>query len=307
MGLGGVGSQAVEKRPMTDRLLEWMSYRQSGQRNDLPKDMLSSRNIFWLLEDLSLLAHVEIQQDGRWRVAPPAFAVIGDEADSGASAILCGARTQGVMDRLTRACEINDGVLRRILQTDRPQCIIVTAASVSVLSAIAESAGIYCQRDAAFTLLACLPRIRDWPRMPCPMVAGKVAEVKRFSKAHLHWIPSTLEEARQAVRGLFRIKRDWDWITLIKNGRETQSQIGVYAGRLAAAAGAKKIRLDMSSRTLSIPLVLKPPIAVSRSLTLCSGILPKIDQANGNRQLIFHDVPIRTVRLAVAITGLRVE
>jgi hypothetical protein len=292
---------------MTDRLLEWMSYRESGQRNDLPKDLLASSNPFWMLEDLSLLAHIEIQQDGKWRVAPPAFAVIGNEADGGKTAILCGARTQGVVDRLTRACELNGGEVRKLQQTDRPQCIIVAAASASALFAIAETAGIPCQRDAGFTLLACLPTIRDWPRIPCPMVAGKVAEVKRFSKAGLHWIPSTLEEAHQADRGLFRIKRDWDWITLIKSGKENQSQIDVFAGRLAAAAGAKRIRLDIRSQTLCIPLALKPPIVVSRALTLCSGILPRIDRANGNLQLIFNDIPIRAARLAVAITGLRVE
>ena len=292
---------------MTDRLLEWISYRESGQRDDLPKDLLSSSNLFWMLEDLSLLAHIEIQQDGAWRVAPPAFAVIGNEADGGKTAILCGARTQGVLGRLTRACELNDGDLKMIPQTDRPQCIIVEAGSASALFAIAEAAGISCQRDAGFTLLACLPTIRDWPRTPCLMVAGKVAEVRRFSKTDLHWIPSSLEEASQAVRGLFRIKREWDWITLIKNGKESQSQIDVYAGRLAAAAGAKKIHLNMSSRTFCIPLALKPPIIVSRALTLCSGILPKIDRMNGNRQLKFTNIPNRAARLAVAITGLRVE
>jgi len=42
-------------RPMTDRLLEWIVPTGKADRgHDLPKDMLSSRNIFWLLEDLSL-------------------------------------------------------------------------------------------------------------------------------------------------------------------------------------------------------------------------------------------------------------
>jgi len=289
---------------MTDRLLEWMSYRERGQRNDLPKNLLSSSNPFRMLEDLSLLAHVEIQQDGSWQVAPPAFAVIGDESDGGKTAILCGARTQGVLERLTKACELNGGELRRHQQTDRPQCIIVAAPSASALSAIANVSGIPRQRDAGFTLLACLPPIRDWPRISCPMVAGKVAEVKRFSKVDLHWLPSSLEEASQAVRGLFRIKRDWNWITLIKSGKDTQSQIDVYAGRLAAAAGARKIRLNMSSRTLCIPVTLKPPTVISRALTLCSGMLPVVDRENW--QFVFRDVPIRTAHLAISITGLRV-
>ena len=291
---------------MTDRLLEWMSYRERGQIDDLPKDLLSSSSPFWMLDDLSLLAHVEVTQDGKWRVAPPALAVIGDESEGGETAILCGARTHGVLERLTNACALNGGELRIQQQTDRPQCIIAAAPSASALAAIASISGIPRQRDAGFTLLACLPHIHDWPRIPCPMVAGKVADVKRFSKADLRWTPSSLEEASQAVRGLFRIKRDWDWINLIKSGKETQSQIDIYAGRLAAAAGARKIHLNMSSRKLGIPLILKPPAIISRALTLCSGILPSIDRMNGNRQLIFHDVPLRAARLAISITGLRV-
>ena len=289
---------------MTDRLLKWMSLSRARTKERSAKNLLASTNPFWMLEDLSLLAHIEVEQDGAWRVAPPALAVIGNEIEGANTAILCGARTQGVLERLRNACELNGAAMRSRQQINRPQCIIVEAPSASELAGVATASGLPCQRDAGFTLLACLPPIRDWPRDPCEMVAGKVAEVKRFSKSKLHWLPSTLEEASQAARGLFRIKREWDWLTLLKSGKNVQAKIDIYAGRLATAAGAKQIHLNMSARTLRIPLTLKPPIVISRSLTLCSGILPDVDR--GIHQLIFHNVPVRTVRLAVSITGLRV-
>jgi hypothetical protein len=193
--------------------------------------------------------------------------------------------------------------MHSVAQTERPECMLVTAATSSLLCAIAAEAVLNWQRDAAFTLLASLPAIPTWPRKPCEMVAGKVEEVKRFSKSSLRWTESSLDEARDAARGLFQIKRDWNSIILMKDGKDSQSEIDAAAGRLAVAAGARKLHLDLKTRSLRMPAALRPPTLITRSLALCSGMLPEFGRER--RELTFRDISHRTAHLATSITGLK--
>jgi hypothetical protein len=297
------GSQAMEAAPMTDRLLEWISYRENGRTNDLPADLVAEGGPYRIIEDLAVLGHVELEADNRWRVAPPVLAALGEESEQSATAVLCGARTRGLVERLAKACADQGAEMQSITQSERPHCLLVTAATTSDLCAIATTAALNWQRDAAFTLLASLPTIATWPRTPCQMVAGKVEEVRRFSKSNLRWTASSIEEARNAVRGLFHIKRDWNSIVLMKDGKDTQSEIDSAAGRLAVAAGARKLQLDLKSHSLRIPAALRPPTLISRSLALCSGVLPEFGREK--RDLAFRGISQRIAHLAVSITGLK--
>jgi hypothetical protein len=293
----------METPAMTDRLLEWISYRESGRTNDLPPDLVSEGDSYRMIDDLAVLGHVELKAGNHWRVAPPVLAALGEESEQSATAVLCGARTRGLVDRLSSACRDRGAQLQFVAQADRPQCLLVTAATTSDLCAIATASATNWQRDAAFTLLASLPTIATWPRTPCQMVAGKVEEVRRFSKSNLRWTASSLEEARDAARGLFHIKRDWKSIVLMKDGRDAQSEIDSAAGRLAVVAGTKRLHLDLKSRSLRIPGALRPPTLISRSLALCSGMLPEFGREK--RDLAFRGISHRIAHLAVAITGLR--
>jgi hypothetical protein len=297
------GSQAMEARPVTDRLLEWISYRGNGRTNDLPEDLVAEGGPYRIITDLAVLGHVELEEDNRWRVAPPVLAALGEESEQSAAAVLCGARTRGLVDRLAKACADRGAKMQSNAQDQRPDCLLVTAATASDLCAIATAASLNWQRDAAFTLLASLPTISTWPRTPCQMVAGKVEEVRRFSKSKLRWTASSIGEAQRAVRGLFLIKRDWNSIVLMKDGKDCQSEIDPAAGRLAAAAGARKLQLDLKSRSLRIPATLRPPTLISRSLALCSGMLPEFGRET--RDLVFRGISNRVAHLAASITGLK--
>jgi hypothetical protein len=286
---------------MTDRLLEWISYRGSGRVNDLPTHLVPGRYPFRVIEDFAVLGHIEIDEDNRWRVAPPVLADLEGESENSATAVLCGARTRGLVGRLAKACADHGAELQSIAQNERPHCTLVTAKTSAHLCAVAKAAAINWQRDAAFTLLASLPTIATWPRKRCEMVAGKVEEVRRFSKSNLRWTDSSLEDARTAPRGLFQIKRDWNSIVVMKNGTDAQSEIDLAAGRLAVAVGTKNLHLE--SRTLRIPAVLRPPTLISRSLALCSGMLPEFGR--DRRDLAFHGMSQRMARLAMSITGLK--
>ncbi len=183
---------------MTDLLLEWMSFRRAGRISDVPADLADGGAVRRTVDNLAVLGHVELLNGASWKVAPPALAGLPAGADRDTTAVLCGARTPGVLASLTAACQGAGAQLASLTVPNRPAVIQVTAASGAELAAVASAARIPLQHDAAFTLLACTPAIRDWPRTPCAMVDGRVETVRRFSRSRMGWVESTLAEAAAA-------------------------------------------------------------------------------------------------------------
>lgn len=289
---------------MTDAALQWMSFRRAGRIADLGADLTGSAQTRRVLGDLVALGHVEMTGADSWKVAPPVLAGLSGEAGS-SSAVLCGARTPALLESLRRASDASDGQIGVLQQRAGPAAITVTASSLDALVHLAESAGLPFQKQAGLHLLACSPSIREWPRTPFPMVEGKVDSVRRFSKSRMHWVASTLSEATAAAKGFFRIKRDWDWVSLLKNGPDSASLIDDRAGRLAAAAKCKAARWSREGGALSLPAQLYPPAVMARGLVLCSGLLPNFDREA--MQISFIGVQPEHLRLILALTGLRLQ
>ena len=77
---------------MTDRALEWMSYRGSGKIGDLPDDLIGAANERRFVDNMVTLGHAEWTASNAWRIAPPVLA--GLRRDGEFAAVLCGARTR---------------------------------------------------------------------------------------------------------------------------------------------------------------------------------------------------------------------
>lgn len=286
---------------MSDLLLEWMSFRMSGDLADVPPDFVGGTRVQRIADDLSMAGHLEITAPSSWHIAPPVLAGFPGDAKEPATAILCGARTSGVLSRLDGACVGQPVTVKTTSVPGRPSIVSLSATAFRDLTAAADRAGLRFQKDAGFTLLACLPTIRQWPRTPCSMVAGRVDTVHRFSRSKLEWVESSLAEATQKRIGLFRIKRDWDWVTILKSGESQCAKIDDRAGRFIIAAKRRDARWDANSQTLSFPLRLYPPAIVARALVLCTGVLP----AYKDRRVVFGGITPSVLRLALAVTGLK--
>jgi glycine cleavage system regulatory protein len=89
------------------------------------------------------------------------------------------------------------------------------------------------------------------------MVQGRVEAVRRFSKSKMHWVSSTLAEAAGASAGFFRIRRDWDWVSLIKSSAQDAALIDDRAGRMAASAKCKVVRWNRDTGLLSLASTLQ--------------------------------------------------
>lgn len=288
---------------MTDLLLEWMSFRRAGRMSDVPAHLADGGAVRRTVDNFAVLGHLELLNGTSWKVAPPTLAELPTQAAHGAVAVLSGARTSGVLSSLTAACQDADAQMTTLTVANQPAVIRVTAASSAHLASVASAARIPLQHDAALTLLACTPAIRDWPRTPCIMVEGRVDTVRRFSRSRMGWVESTLAEAAAAKTGFFRIKRDWDWVSLLKTDVSQCAYIDDRAGRLAAALKLKVVSWTANSRTLDMPSRLFPPIAIARALALCTGFLPRYEAAS--RRIYFCDIPPEILRLTLAITGLK--
>lgn len=288
---------------MTDAALQWMSFRRSGRIADLPADLTGGERARRALGNLTALGHVEMTGADSWRVAPPVLA--GLPRETGSCAVLCGARTPGLLESLRNASDASGCQISILQQSTGPAVVTVKAPSLDTLTGLAESVGLPFQAEAGLHLLACSPSIREWPRTPFPMVEGKVDSVRRFSKSRMHWVASTLSEATAAAKGFFRIRRDWDSVSLLKSGPESASLIDDRAGRLAATAKSKAARWSREVAVLSLPAHLYPPTLMARGLVLCSGYLPSFDREA--MQISFAGVQPEHLRLILALTGLRLQ
>ena len=287
---------------MKEVLLEWMSFRGTGRVNDLPSNLISGESPRKIVDALAVLGHVEFIDSHVWRIVPPILAGLPENRPM-SDAVLCGARTAGLLSRLKTVCDQHGAEMVASPTADGPDLVRVHSPSCSVASEVAVATGLAFQRNSAFTLLACTPAIRKWPRTPCPMVSGRVETVLRFSRSKLRWVNSTLDEARESHGGFFRIERDWDWVSIIKMGSDKSAYIEDRAGRLIVAAKLKAASWDAEQGTFAVPTQLLPPRLIARALAMCTGTPPSYDEVN--RRACFSGVPVEVARLALSITGLR--
>jgi hypothetical protein len=287
---------------MSDLLLEWMSFRRTGRLNELPAELMAGPPRR-MLDDLSMLGHIEMPNASRWQIAAPVLAGLPPDEGPAHAAILCGARTPALTGRIASACGTVGAELNLTPAPNRPSRICITAPSANVLADAAELAGIRFQNSAAYTLLACLPAIRNWPRQPCQMAGGRVEIVRRFSASKRQWVDSSLTEANTARRGFFRIKRDYDWVSILKSDVSDCAYIDDRAGRLFMASKLRLAAWDGATKSFSLPIELYPPALIARALALCTGALPQFERIA--RRISFTGVSAPMQRLALAITGLR--
>jgi hypothetical protein len=253
--------------------------------------------------NLSALGHIEVIGGSAWRVAPPTLACIACDSSTNFSAVLCGARTPGVMLKLHAACQGAGVAVESTVQHESPSRVLVSAPSIGALAETAARAGILFQLNAGYTLLACLPSLGAWPRRPCEMPSGRVGTVKRFSGSEARWIPTTLDNAQSSAKGFYRVQRDWDWVSVLKSGVTDCAYIDERAGRLLAAAKRRHASWTAESRKLSLPARLVPPAHIARALVLCSGLLPDFDR--GTTRISFSNITPQMLRLTLSITGLK--
>jgi hypothetical protein len=246
--------------------------------------------------NLERLGHVEFDaagcEDG-WRVVPPALAI--SEYGGDARAVLCGARTSKLLEKIER--EANGLTFERIPEADSPDIIRIHAREVAVLAELAQRAGTGWQVDAPTALLSYLPRVdslRGWKPERLP-AAGKDWDVKQLVIAgkKMKWNPVTLQEANAPrATGLFCFTRFQIPQYFLREGAETVRLPGAIAKyRILSQHRRRVLNYERKERQITVPAIFRPPILTERALVLCSGFPPSVSTARGRPWLTYKDVP----------------
>lgn len=302
MGLLLGGGSRDPGAPTVNDLLFWMSVRREGGASSLrakaaellpprgggpARDRLAEWN-------LSQLAHVEFPPGGGWKVAPPVLAA-GNPGSPG-HAVLCGARTPGLLARLAAA----NGTVESQAQPGGPDVIRVGFAAPGDLIAVGEAARLPIQWNAPLAILAaCMPPTAEQLE-PRDVPVGAWA-VSRFSRSGAAWVGSSYAEAATTSAGLFRFSSDRGSSYLLKEGGQgfaVQPAVGKYR---VLTRRHRTLRYDWRSAELSVPAACRPPILVERALAVCSGNLATLH----NGHIIYRGVYPRVAEAAAAVLRQR--
>lgn len=285
-----------------NELLLWMSAKRFGSEQSfrakaLELDAGQARTAlarYRLAEwNLSKLGHAEfgLTADGAgWRIAPPVLAA--DDFQGPWRAILCGARTSKLVQRLTEVAGTDHLSIRQ--QPDGPDVIELTSESAPTLAEVAVKAGIRVQWNASLALLAACTPPKDVTLQPAELPVGGW-EVSRFSKSHLAWVPSAAGEAAKVISGLFRFRADYrTTYILVEGSRPWTCSVSEAKFRILRRQN-RALSYDHTAQEIAVAISCRPPLLVERALVLCSGELPTLRDGH----LIYSRVR-RSVAAAVA-------
>lgn len=246
--------------------------------------------------DLQRLAHVEFitaSERLRWRIVPPTLALLPHDPHQG---VICGARTPEVLARLAQG----DVDVATTESSGMPQRIMLRG-SPDVLASQAIQMGFRVQVDAATTLLAAAPLVRDkatWSKTSIPDTPDWT--VHHFSPLDLRWVEATVARAAAARTGLFRFAMNYQRLYYLR-WRGDSYHVPVQVGKYVVMAKSRRrlLEYDREARALWVPVAFRPPLLIERALILCSGLLPEFDRTTGRLQ--YGAIPPNAVRLAAQL------
>jgi hypothetical protein len=273
----------------------------NGEDEDFHEDVPDSSSLpvhHRLKLNLERLGHAEFfRKDFKngWRVVPPVLACVSNQPE--VVGILCGART----DQLLALIEVASSDLH-ITATNQKECpdrISIIANDLRRLQSIAESVGLHFQPEAAKTLLAAAPPIDDLQLLKlAELPFGPDWEVKRFSSKTLGWVSTTADEARAASFGLFRFQmafRPQYYLRLHRKEYTIPVQVGKYI--VLRKHRCRVISYDDDKQTFSVPISCRPPLLVDRALTLCSGLIPRVEERLLKYRNVSKAIALKTAAL----------
>ena len=248
--------------------------------------------------NLERLGHAEfLRRDfpNGWRIVPPTLACTTTE--TGVAGFLCGARTDQMLSRITGIA--GDGCVAVDDQPECPDRIQISVDDGLQLRQLAEKAGLGFQEHAPRMLLAAIPPVDNWQqRSPAELPFGPGWEVHRFSADELKWVPVEADEARAASRGLFRFRNAYQWRYYLHFRRKSYAvthQVGKYV--LLRERRRHVVRYSADEHVFSMPVICRPPLLIDRALTLCTGLIPRVQGGILSYAGVPHDVAVTATAL----------
>lgn len=294
-----------------NELLLWMSARRSGSAQSFraraaglqPLGGRTGRgsSAHWQASwGLSKLGHAEFAEAAGglgWRVTPPVLAA-GDFYGA-PRAILCGARTNGIVSALVSSAGGNE--VTTSPQPGGPDTIEVHANSARALDDISRRAGIPIQWNAPLAILAACPAVKTVPLAERTVPVGAGWSVMRFSKSNLAWVGANAAEAQTSSGGLFRFKADYGTAYVLKEQGRAWSCDPALGKYRVLARRHRPLAYISAPQELSIAGACRPPELIERALVIGSGRLPEFRAG----RIVYRLVARAAAEAAAALLGQR--
>jgi hypothetical protein len=295
-----------------DLLLEWASERGSGswqQFRDAQEWILNAESgDSWRPTPgfsarlLSTLGHIEVDWRGaKWAVAPPLLTLL---PAAGAHALLTGARTRALMERLREVSDVPSLYVSPLRQRMAPTALLIACEDETNIEALAGALGIDYEYSVSERLSHLLPELDSYLGLAVSMPAASGYGVTRLDVGDLSWID--VESDRSP--GLYCYDAYGRPIYRLVVGSEEIYDVDLAMGVWAALSrwGENRLRYreDVVNGTLVVPLGAPLPTLHARTAALCSGLAPS--RVGG--ELWYRNVPYATAgRIARSLDQTLVE
>lgn len=244
---------------------------------------------------LSDMGHADFFVDGsqRWRILPPVLAGLAGEQAVGA--VLTGARTRILMDRLTDAAASQGCTIEREEMEAAPSIVRVHGEG-NALAETAKAAGIGYLPNMADAFCMSATAVPTQVRDARPEEGPANWAVRSFDLGSLKWIEGLHDrsaceyQSRYGPRKFFLHRRRGQLLRLPKRD-------AVYAA--AMLNGVRLALYDGDLEMLSTPISAPLPEALSRAATLCGGAPAKMESG----RLHYGRVPPQTAALILLTAG----
>jgi hypothetical protein len=181
-----------------------------------------------------------------------------------------------------------------------PEVFRVAAGDRQALENVARQAGLCFQPDAPLAILSQLPPCNP----PSPgqghseFPLGADWRIRGFDARTLQWYKTDRDQAQESRTGFFEFQlyQQWRYFLRWSGGTfELPRGVGLYV--LLHRHRKHVLHYDLTTRTLSLPRICRPPRLLERALVLCSGLPP--DPAD--KRLTYSDVAPEVARFAAQL------
>lgn len=286
-----------------DLLLTWMTHAGEGSWTSFrrcvdelaPTESESSETLRALRVSFSDLGYAEFFVNGSrtWKVLAPQLC--GSAAGLG-SAVLCGARTQGLIDAVLAAAETygcriecseaGPHLPHRIAVMGPDERIAALGTSVNVPYRPKGAAALLQSLESIFVQMNCAaeePAPRNW-------------KVRSFDLQTLRWVDGLLPRSSCEFTPRFGSPKYF----LNRKRRPLlamQKRESVYASALLS--GVRLVSYDQATQALTVPLSAPLPEKLARAACLCSGRPAEVVDG----RLLYQEVPLDIAAALFAVLG----
>ncbi len=206
---------------------------------------------------LAALGHVEFAfyDDLRWATSPPVLAWLPSREES--AAVLCGARTERLVDRLReRAAEVGLAIEERAQPgSEGPEGFFVAAPDREAGEELARYTGLSSQTNAAGLLAGCLPSLDGYARLARETPGPSGYEIEVFDSVRLRWSEAT-DTSGDALYWYKYYRPEYRLRTGGRNLKVTR-EAGVYL--VLKRERRKVLRYDPAKQELLVPVAAPLP------------------------------------------------